>query len=174
MPYDRPYIRRNIRPYDRVKAVQYAHRWAFARNPAYFNFDDFGGDCTNYASQCLYAGSMVMNYTQVLGWYYISSNNRTPSWTGVNFLYNFLTGNRGAGPFAVAASASDMQPGDIIQLSFQGGGVYQHSPVVVYTGYPPSLGNILIAAHTIDRDYYPVTNYTWKEIRFLHILGVRA
>ena len=44
-------------PYDRSAAVTYAHRWAFGRNPRYYNFDELGGDCTNFASQCLYAGA---------------------------------------------------------------------------------------------------------------------
>ena len=27
------------RPYDRAAAVAYARKWAFDRNPAYYNFD---------------------------------------------------------------------------------------------------------------------------------------
>ena len=60
-----------------------------------------GGDCTNFASQCIYAGSGVMNYTPTMGWYYSSGSNRSPSWTGVVYLYNFLTGNKSAGPYGV-------------------------------------------------------------------------
>ena len=60
-------------------------------------FNGLGGDCTNFASQCIFAGSGVMNYTPVTGWYYISANNRTASWTGVEHLYNFLVGNKGLG-----------------------------------------------------------------------------
>ena len=33
----------NIKPYDRSAAVQYAHQWAHARNPAYYNFDSIEG-----------------------------------------------------------------------------------------------------------------------------------
>ena len=40
-------------PYDRQAAVRYASRWAYGRNPAYADFDALGGDCTNFASQCL-------------------------------------------------------------------------------------------------------------------------
>ncbi len=162
-----------ILPYNRERAVEYAHRWAFDRNPAYYDFENLGGDCTNYASQVIYAGAGVMNYTPVFGWFYINANNRTPSWTGANYLYNFLIGNKGVGPFAEEVDVQDVMPGDIIQLSFQGGGHFQHSPVIVQTGSKPEIGNILIAAHSIDRDYYPLTNYTWKSIRFLHIKGVR-
>ena len=80
--------------YDREAAVRYAKKWAFKRNPDYYNFDNLGGDCTNFASQCVYAGARVMNYTPTFGWYYRNIDNRSPSWTGVEFLFNFLTGNR--------------------------------------------------------------------------------
>jgi hypothetical protein len=36
--------------YDRSAAVAYAHKWAYSRNPAYYNYDKLGGDCTNFAS----------------------------------------------------------------------------------------------------------------------------
>lgn len=162
-----------ITPYNRDRAVEYAHKWAYRRNPSYYDFENIGGDCTNFASQVIHAGSGVMNYTPTYGWYYINSNNRTPSWTGVNYLYNFLIGNRGQGPFAKETGIGDIRPGDIIQLSF-GGGIFHHSPVVVSTGSPVSLDNILIAAHTDDVDYYPIINYGWEAIRFLHIVGTRV
>ena len=78
-------------PYDRRSAVAYAREWAFRRNPRFLDFSEIGGDCTNFVSQCLYAGSGVMNFTPVFGWYYLSSSNRTASWTGVEYLYNFLS-----------------------------------------------------------------------------------
>ncbi|HOA54831.1 MAG TPA: amidase domain-containing protein, partial [Clostridiales bacterium] len=65
--------KRTIKPYDRDKAVRYAHRWAYERNPAYYDFEKLGGDCTNFASQCIYAGSGIMNHTPVYGWYYINA-----------------------------------------------------------------------------------------------------
>ncbi|MGI6776918.1 MAG: amidase domain-containing protein [Acetivibrionales bacterium] len=173
MIFRRRYRKPDIIKYDRDKAVQYAHKWAYARNPKYYNFDNIGGDCTNFASQVLYAGSGIMNYTPTYGWFYINSFNRTASWTGVDFLYRFLVNNNGPGPFAEETDVRDIKPGDIIQLSFQQGEGYDHSPVVVQTGNPASLDNILIAAHTYDRDYYPITNYIWEGIRFLHIKGIR-
>ena len=54
-----------IIPYDRRAAIRYAHRWAFGRNPRYYDYENIGGDCTNFASQCLYAGTGVMNFTPV-------------------------------------------------------------------------------------------------------------
>ena len=163
----------NVGEYSREKAVEYAMKWAFKRNPYYFNFDKFGGDCTNFTSQVVLAGGGIMNYTPVYGWYYINSQKRTASWTGVNYLCNFLTENKGIGPFAEQVDAKDIKLGDIVQLSFGGAPNYNHSLVVIKTGSNLSLENMLIATHTEDRVDWPITNYSWSDIRFLHICGIR-
>lgn len=161
-----------ILPYDRRAAVQYAHQWAFSRNPAYFDFSSLGGDCTNFCSQCLFAGSRVMNYTPVTGWYYRSSSDRTASWTGVQFLYNFLVGNRGAGPQGTPVSIFEAQPGDVLQLG-DGSGRFYHSPVIVSVGSPADPTNVLVAAHTNDADNRPLSTYRYGAVRFIHIAGVQ-
>ncbi len=163
-----------VLPYNRNKAVEYAHKWAYKRNPAYTDFEHMGGDCTNFASQVVYAGSGIMNYTPTFGWYYANIYNRTPSWTGVNYLYDFLVNNRGPGPFSELVDMKDAAIGDIAQLSFVGGNIFNHSPVIVDIKRPVTYDNILIAAHTDDQDYYPLTGYEWADIRFIHILGVRS
>ena len=83
--------------YDRQRAAAYAVRWAMGRNPAYYDFTKIGGDCTNFVSQCLFAGSGIMNFTPVTGWFYRSADDRTASWTGVEYLYRFLLGHCGGG-----------------------------------------------------------------------------
>lgn len=159
-------------PYDRQAAVTYAHRWAYNRNPNFYNFDELGGDCTNFASQCLYAGSGVMNYTPTFGWYYNSQYSRAPAWTGVPFFYNFLTRRKETpGPLGEETGLADLLPGDFVQLRFAPG-PFAHNPVVVAVGSPASLDNVLVAAHTEDADYRPLSTYPIREIRFLHILGV--
>lgn len=155
-------------PYNRAAAVAYAKKWAYGRNPAYYDFENLGGDCTNYASQCIYAGSGVMNYTPTFGWYYRSSYDRSPSWTGVRYLYNFLTTNNGIGPFARLATRNEMQPGDIIQLGDESGHFY-HTPVVVAVNEY----DIYVAAHTYDTYMRPLSTYLYSQIRYLHIEGVR-
>ena len=88
-----------MQKYDRTATVAYAHEWAFGRNPRFYNYENIGGDCTNFASQCLYAGSRVMNFLPTFGWYYINANQKSPSWTGVEYLFHFLTrGKPSAGP----------------------------------------------------------------------------
>lgn len=153
--------------YNRDKAIAYAHKWAYSRNPQYYNFDSVGGDCTNFISQCLYSGCGVMNYTHDSGWYYTSAYDRSAAWTGVEYLYKFLTGNQKSGPYAVELPLGNAQEGDIIQLSFNGV-TYGHSLLVVDVS-----GNILIATHTDDSDNRPLDSYYYNSARLLHIVGVK-
>ena len=160
--------------YDRNLAVAYARKWAFRRNPAYYNFDGIGGDCTNFASQCLFAGIGVMNYTRDIGWYYRSAFDRAAAWTGVEYFYRFLTGNEegignGAGPFAKEVGLAEVELGDFLQFG-RGAGEFYHTPVVVgFSGGVP-----LLAAHSYDAFNRPLTSYRYEEVRCLHILGGRV
>lgn len=155
-------------PYDRNAAVAYARKWALDRNPAYYNFDGIGGDCTNFASQSIYAGARTMNFTPVMGWYYRSSYDRTPSWSGVEYLYNFLVNNKSVGPYAHVVSAGEAMPGDIVQLGTSNGHFY-HSPVITSVS-----STIMVAAHTDDSLNRPLSSYTYDQARFIHIDGVRT
>ena len=84
--------------YNRKEVYEYAKKWAYNRNPKYYNYDKLGGDCTNFSSQCILAGYKQMNYNLKNGWYYIDVNRKSPSWTGVEFLYQFLITNKNIGP----------------------------------------------------------------------------
>lgn len=157
------------KPYNRAQAVEYARVWAFGRNPAYYDFSDLGGDCTNFISQCLYAGSRQMNFTPTFGWYYLSPNQRTPSWSGVPYLYSFLTTNKGVGPYARSVDIEALEPGDIIQLGGQAGDFYHSLLVTGKSGPIP-----LVATHTYDAFGRPLTSYSYELARYLHIEGVRV
>ena len=153
--------------YDREAAVAYARKWAMSRNPAYYDFEDIGGDCTNFASQCIYAGAGQMNFTPVTGWFYNSVSDRSAAWTGVEYLYRFLTTNRSVGPYAHTVPRHLAMPGDIVQLGTATGDFY-HSPVIVAVAPV-----ILVCAHTYDALDRPLSSYNYENIRFLHIDGVR-
>ena len=154
--------------YNRDQAVMYAKRWALRRNPLFENYAGIGGDCTNFVSQSIYAGSCVMNYTETFGWYYISPTDRAPAWTGVQFLYNFLTSNEGVGPYASDAEPGLLELGDVVQLANEEG-VYYHTLLV--TGFDDT--GYLVSAHTNDALDRPLSTYTYADARFLHIEGVR-
>lgn len=158
-------------PYDRAAAVAYAHRWAYGRNPAYYDYEEIGGDCTNFASQCLYAGTGVMNFTPTYGWYYIDSNRKAPAWTGVPYFYNFMTREQiSPGPVADSTNLESLLPGDFVQLQLTSDR-FGHTPIVVGIGNPPTLDNTLVAAHSYDADWRPLSSYNFQSIRFIHILG---
>lgn len=160
-----------ISPYGRRAAVGYAHKWAYGRDPKYYDYEEIGGDCTNFASQCLYAGTGIMNYTPTYGWYYINPNNKTPSWTGVEYFRSFLLREQASqGPFAVETVLGELEPGDFIQLRFDRD-IFGHTPIVVEIGSPATPENTLLAAHTYDADFRPLSTYFYTGIRFLHVIG---
>jgi hypothetical protein len=160
--------------YNRQAALEYSNFWALRRNPQYYDYSDLGGDCTNFISQCIYAGSGVMNYNGDAGWYYRNGNDKAPAWTAARFLYPFLTGNfMGPGPYGMEADVSRIEAGDIVQLAFQDPGIFTHSLFVAACGSPATMDNIRINTHTYDRLNYPLIQYSWSGIRFIKILGVR-
>lgn len=155
--------------YNRTNALRYARRWALDRNPLFFSFNGIGGDCTNFASQILFAGGCVMNYQPTYGWYYISSNDRTPSWSGVSFFYDFLINNKEQGPFAHEVQPDETEPGDMIQLGNENG-EYYHTLIITKKDAD---GEIYIAAHSDDYLDRPLREYDYARIRYLHIDGIR-
>ena len=152
--------------YNREAVYEYAKKWAYGRNPKYYNFDPVGGDCTNFVSQCIYAGCKQMNYNRNNGWYYINGNNKSPSWTGVEFLYNFLTTNNNLGPKGEKMTIDKLEIGDVVQLSFNGQ-IFSHSLIVIKNGI--NTDNTLIAAHTYDIFGKSVSEYGFEKYRCIHI-----
>ena len=155
-------------PYNREKAAAYAKKWAFERNTRYMRFDGIGGDCTSFVSQCLFAGGAVMNYARDVGWYYDSPTDRAAAWSGVPYLYNFLTRNRSVGPFAEQTEADGIETGDLIQLGDAAGRWYHSLFVSGFEGSDP-----LVTTHTFDAFARPLSSYTFSFVRYLHIIAVR-
>lgn len=159
-------------PYNRQKVLEYAKKWAYDRNPKYYNFDNIGGDCTSFASQCIYAGSSTMNYSKENGWYYINGNKKSPSWSGVEFLHKFLTTNKLAGPYGKEIPQEQIEIGDIAQLSFDGN-VFGHTLVIVKIENKFDINGIFISSHTYDSFNKKISEYNFEKIRFIHIEKVR-
>ena len=151
--------------YNRNSAVHYAEKWAMTRNPYYYDFDGIGGDCTNFTSQCLFAGCDVMNYTKDTGWYYINPNDRAAAWSDAQYFYNFITANKGVGPVAVSEELNRLEIGDFIQL--HNGIAFYHTLII--TGFEN--GEPLIAAHSRDAYMVSLSDYTSAKPFGLHITG---
>ncbi|MDR0897179.1 MAG: amidase domain-containing protein [Oscillospiraceae bacterium] len=150
--------------YNRQAAVAYAQKWARRRNPRYLNFDAMGGDCTNFISQCLFAGCNEMDFTPDTGWYYRSSYDRAAAWTGVMYLHQFLTARHRLGPRAVETTRDQLVLGDVIQLGHENGTFY-HSLLVVAIADD----RVHIAAHSDDYWMRDLDTYRYDQARFLHI-----
>lgn len=159
--------------YNRVKAVDYALRWAYSRNPRFYDFEDIGGDCTNFVSQCLYAGCGVMNFSGFAdGWYYINGNDRSASWTGVQYLRRFLLTNKGTGVYGEESPLENLIPGDVIQFRNNAGILY-HSVFVSYVRKPVNPDNIYVCAHSYDARDRRLSTYNYAKAEGIHILGAR-
>lgn len=163
--------------YDRERAVEYARRWALSRNPLFLDFTGLGGNCTNFVSQCVFAGCGVMNYTETFGWYYISPSRRAPAWSGVDEFYDFFTGepefvraNGGLGPYATELRTDrTVELGDVIQLSNASGNFYH---TLIVTGYDSR--GLLVSAHSDDALDRPLDSYPYYGLRILHVEGARV
>lgn len=167
-----------LHSYDRTGALNYANKygywqgspgWVANRNPNYYDFENAGGDCTNYASQVIHdGGGAVMNYNQ---WYYTDVNHRSASWTGVGYLYAFLVNNTGTGPHGFSTDQCTMDPGDIIQLY---NGSWYHSLVVVWSSHPTSCYNadaITVNTHINDWYHKPLSYWSGITKRYIGISG---
>ena len=154
--------------YNRENAVAYARKYAFSQNSLFGNFAGIGGNCTNFVSQCIYAGGCVMNYTPTFGWYYISLDDRSPSWTGVEYFYDFITENADVGPFGRVITQDELEIGDVIQLARNEEGYYHTLIVVGFDNEDP-----LIAAQTDNAFSRPLSTYDFDYSRYIKILGIR-
>lgn len=154
--------------YLRERAVAYARKYALVRNPLFYTFEGIGGNCTNFVSQSVLAGSCVMNFIPIYGWFYLSSNRRAPAWTGVQFFYNFMVNNLDVGPYGSVVPIEQAQIGDVIQLQ-NNDDVYYHTLIITEIRD----GEILICANSVDSLDRPLSTYEYKSLRVIHIEGVR-
>jgi hypothetical protein len=109
-----------------------------------------------------------MNFEPIYGWYYLSLRRRSPSWTGVEFFYDFMTTNVGVGPYGVAADRNTVEIGDVVQLAKEDGDFY-HTLIISKI----ENGDIYICANTNDALDKPLSEYSYTTERFIHIAGVR-
>ena len=143
-------------PYDREKATAYAKKYATTPNlNPWQNYTQMGGDCTNFVSQCLYAGGIPFDNegkTITEKWYWYSDNHRTPSWTGADAFKAYVRANKGTGLVATEVAMEELVPGDIVQLGTREKAT--HSMIVVDVVYnednPEEVVDLLVAQHSSE------------------------
>lgn len=155
--------------YNRLKAVQYAERWWNSFNPTYPQFTD---DCTNFISQCLYAGGIPMwgKPNRTKGWWIEGKSNWSFSWT---VAHAFMLMLKAASWTKEVKNPSQLMIGDIICYDFEGDGRFNHNTIVTGKdeyGYP------LVNAHTTNSrmrywNYEDSTAYTPNiQYKYFHII----
>jgi len=161
--------------YNRQLAVNYANVWWNKANPDYEHYDV---DCTNFVSQCLFAGGIPMNYTgkRETGWWYEGYENGRErwsfSWAVANSLQLYMQSSHTGLRVETVDSARKLALGDIISYDWDGNTQYQHTAIV--TGFDPS-GEPLVNAHTNDsrnRYWDYKDSHAWTErtrYTFFHI-----
>ena len=154
-----------MKTYDRTLAVNYAQKHALSPNPNFYHFGAVGGDCTNFISQCLLSGGCEMVFNKEHGWYYISSSNRSYSWTGVAQLQSFLLSPATGGPRAKICTLEELEIGDIIQLR-------QNKTHFNHTLFVSKIQNseIFVCAHSNDALNRKLSSYPYQQLLPLHIL----
>lgn len=163
--------------YDRIAAVQYARQWALKRNPKFQDYEDWGGNCTNYISQCVNAGGVPMDPyggNVMKQWYWYSDKKRTPSWTAAQPFFEYFTGNNNSntqnfGVYAAEVGYDDLELGDIVQLVKYGKAYH----TMIITGIlldGDKVQDYLESQNTYDLLDYPLSLKV-GERRYLKIFG---
>ena len=132
-------------------AVAYARRYARSGNPEFIARSG-GSDCTEFVSQCMFAGGWGMVYTGDFReqrrndrWFSLRRDNnifRSFTWAGAQNFSEFV-GISGRG--AQVSSAMQLDPGDVIQFRARAGGHIHHSMIV--TG--KTANDLLISQNSI-------------------------
>ncbi|MDO7908247.1 amidase domain-containing protein [Paenibacillus sp. JX-17] len=165
---------RNAR-YRREEAVDYADRWWNSSNP---EFEAFEVDCTNYISQCLFAGGGPIHYTgrRESGWWYkgLAAGRElwSYSWAVSNSLQRYLDSSTWGLRAEQVERPEQLALGDVIFYDWDGDGTFQHSTIV--TAFDAG-GMPLVNAHTVSsrhRYWDYKDSYAWNDAtvyRFYHI-----
>lgn len=161
-------------------AAEYAREWADGHNPAYAYY---GSDCTNYVSQCIKAGGMIMTFPKSYKdktngniietnkkWFYHGTARKyacTTSWLRCSGSNNFGEYWK---KYVVGTYSSfekirkNAEVGDVIQV-INAKGEAKHSIIVT----KKNIDDLLICAHTNARHSYSFkkfqkdASYTWGE-----------
>ena len=152
-----------VNHYFRNAAVSYAVEHALLPNTSYRYFPlqgDGGGDCSNFISQCLYAGGAPLDFGPISPWWYKNKGTSkvydatwSVSWAVAHSLYWTLKvryEHRILGLKAVEVSDIGLlEAGDLIQYERERGFIY-HSAIV--TSFTDSGGKRvpLITQHTYN------------------------
>lgn len=147
--------------FNKSKVVEYAERYALNYNKEYLSFDGKGGDCSNFVSQCIYAGGLPRTET----W-----KPYTGVWIRVVELRDYLINNN------LAYEKFYFVPniiGSVVQFYNPLEESWAHSGIINY--YTKS-GDYLYSCHSINKLNWPIADVypiKFSSIRILEIKNNR-
>ncbi|SFA80443.1 Putative amidase domain-containing protein [Acetitomaculum ruminis DSM 5522] len=171
--------------YNRNAAYQYAFKYYRNPNPAYVNFEQMGGNCTNFTSQCLKAGGIVQDNVGNYTWYYNNANNRAGAWSSAELFRQYFRNNVGShdikGLRAGGCRLSTTRLGDLVQRVKNGKATH----TMFICGCVNNIGtngdwiqktDVLIAQNStgVSGRLWNVplkTKYSGKQVKYIHIVG---
>lgn len=147
--------------YSPSAASKYALNHATNYNKNYADFNGYGGDCTNFTSQCLKAGGIKQHTGDALvltNWFYKTSENRSATWTHANNFRTYIRRNNSKINMP-ASSWSNVEIGDIIQLK-NSDGTARHSLIISGVAYGSSgRSDLLVCSHTPDKGHVSLNTF---------------
>ena len=149
--------------YNRIKAINYAKQYVFNYNPNFYNFSSVGGDCTNFVSQCVHAGDILMDYSSN-GWFYTNSYTRSPAWTSVEDFWNY--GIKQKNFKLKEVNLKQVELGDVVQFYNTYTKKYYHMVIITKIIEPVSLKNILVTSHDNNAYNKSLIEYNIQNFRF--------
>jgi len=168
--------------YNRQAAVQYAQNWVGQRNTKKWpKYDNYGGNCQNFVSQCLYNGGIPMDYTGKYQWkwYGTAVNNskqtrrgRSSSWSGVEDFLTYSRYNTGYG--LVSKAGADYYTGEIGDVIHMGTSQRWRHTVIITKVMPGGDGktkDYLIASNTANVVNYPASAFVYCRHALIKIYG---
>ncbi len=124
------------------KACMYAETFALNSNPNYNSFEGIGGDCTNFASQILYAGGIKQSKSWA---------PYTDAWIRCEDLYVYLTQNKLA---TKLTNQNSLSKGCLIQFYTPSIGRFFHNGFITYE---LENNDYLYCCHSYSKLNYPLS-----------------
>ena len=135
---------------------EYCRKYAFSYNPNYYDYSVYGGDCANFASQCLANGGLAQyrGSTQYDGWYYDKNGTydityddiSASAWRGALVFLPELSSHYASEMGSVSDGDVNWNVGDLGLVSRTSSG---QGHVYICSGKSGSVG--LFSSHTEDR-----------------------
>lgn len=159
-------------PYDRDAAYDYLMAYCDKRNPAWYAYDDVGGNCMNFGSQVLLAGGIPEDERGDEAWYWDGQNDLDLSWINVGRFYDYCRDNEGFGLVAdTEAGYYTGEVGDVLIVGFAGD--HRHTTVIsdIVRDAEGNTVDYLITCNTTNYRDFPAAAYYYTFHRLVKIYG---